>query len=290
MPGIKQVTVSEGVPVDWSFQEREEKPSPDGAWNLVFQQPREFHMGAEGWQVKFFYHGRDVSREHEGILSIAGPKGFRFEREFQPWSSDSKTLAMATWEKKPIRLYQLEARNQKTLEYERGIANSVQWAPDVDRLLLAFMTDVVMVDQTGAEQFLVQWKIEEENRPYTFWMKRGKCFFLLGRQFGKTQLIFYNGVDGAIKESHDLDPIDIVPYNQGDYVEIPRDRFSLRVIDPPIGSVGSMLDNWNTVAFDQASSTLQLSVFRPVSTPYQLGGELVCDVKQTGVAVELDPD
>jgi hypothetical protein len=199
-------------------------------------------------------------------------------------------LAMVTWEKQPVHLYDIETRNQKHLEYERGYLNSVQWAPDVDRLLMTFMTEGVLVDQTGAQQSLVRWNVDEGGTPYTFWMKRGKCFFLLARQSGKTRLIFYDGVDGSIKESHDVDPLDIVPYNVDDYAGIPRERFSLRVVEPPIGSIGAMLDNWNTVMFDQASSTLFLSVFRPVSAPYQLGGELLCDVKQTSVAVELDPD
>ena len=290
MPRVKQITVNVAVRVDLGFQERIENPSRDGAWNLVFYKPREFHMGAEGWQVKLFHHGRDVTAEHKSFFSIAAPKGFRWERDFRPWSFDSKTLAMVTWDKNPVHLYQVETRGQKTLEYDRGFVNSVQWAPDMDRLLLTFMTEGVLVDQTGMQQSVVQWSIKDGDSPNTFWMKRGKCFFLLGRQSGKTRLNFYNGVDGSLRETHDLDPIDIVPYNREDYAEISRDHFSLNVIEPAIGSVGSMLDNWNTVIFDEASSTLFLSIFRPVSAPYDRGGELLCDVKQTWVAVELDPD
>lgn len=289
MPRIKEVTVN-SEPVDLGFQDRVENPSPDGAWNLVFQKPQEISMGADGWQVKLFHQGRDVTSEHRHFFHVAEPKGFRWERGFQPWSSDSKTLALVTWEKRPVHVYEIDSRNQKQLEYERGYVNSVQWAPDIDRLLLTFMSEGVLVDQTGVQRSKVEWNIEEGNTPYTFWMKRGKCFFLVARQSGKTRLIFYNGVDGSVKESHDLDPLDIVPYNVDDYAEIPRERFSLRVVEPPIGAVGSMLDNWNTVTFDQASSTLHLSVFRPVSAPYRLGGELLCDVKQSSVAVELDPD
>lgn len=290
MPRINEVTVNSGKPLDLGFQDRIENPSPDGAWNLVFQKPQEIRMGADGWQVKLLHHGRDVTSEHRRFFSIAGPNGFRWETGFQPWSFDSKTLAMVTWEMQPVHLYQIETRNQKHLEYASGYVNSVQWAPDIDRLLLTFMSAGVLVDQTGAQQSRVEWNIEEGGTPYTFWMKRGKCFFLVGRQSGKTRLIFYNGIDGSIKETLDLDPLDIVPYDVDDYAEIPRERFSLRVVDPPIGSVGSMLDNWNTVIFDQAASTLSVSIFRPVSAPYRLGEELLCDVRLTSVAVELDPD
>jgi hypothetical protein len=290
MPRIKQVTVDVAAPVDLGFQERIENPSPDGNWNLVFHNPREFHMGAEGWQVRLLHHGKDVTSQHREFFSIAEPKGFRWERDFRPWSFDSKTLAMLTWENKPVHLYQVETMVQKTLDYEGVIMNSVQWAPDVDRLLLTFMTEGVLTDETGVEQSLVQWNIEEENTPNTFWMKRGRCFAFLGRQSGKSQLSFYAGVDGSLKETQDLDPIDIVPYNSEAYAEIPRGHFSLRVIDPPIGAVGSLLDNWNNAVFDQTSSTLFLSIFRPVSAPFGEGEQSLCDVKQVWVAVELDPD
>lgn len=246
-------------------------------------------MGAEGWQVKLLHHGRDVTAEHKGFFSIADPKGFRWERDFRPWSFDSKTLAMVTWEKKPLHLYEVETKSQKTLDYDGDFVNSVQWARDVDRLLLTFMADGVLLDHTGAQQTRVPWNIEEGDTPHTFWLDR-KWFFLLARQSGTTRINFYDGANATLKETHKLDPIDIVPYNEEDYVEIPRGMFSLKVIEPAIGSVGAMLDNWNTVEFDDASSTLFLAIFRPVSPPYQENGQLVCDVKQTWVAVELDPD
>ena len=70
--------------------------------------------------------------------------------------------------------------------------------------------------------------------------------------------------------------------------EMPRNRFCLTLVSPPgVGAVGSLLDTWNDVRFDQASGTLSLSVLRPVSLPYREGSALLCNVEQRWVAVEL---
>jgi hypothetical protein len=44
------------------------------------------------------------------------------------------------------------------------------------------------------------------------------------------------------------------------------------------------------VTFDQASNTLFLGVYRPVSPPYREGEEWVCKIKDVWVAVEVDPE
>lgn len=122
-----------------------------------------------------------------------------------------------------------------------------------------------------------------------------QLFFLLAPQSGhaKTMLTFYRGQDGALRETFDLDPIDIVPYDREKYVVPPRDRFCL-VNSPTMGSVGALLDTWSDVRFDQSTSTLLLAVLRPVSAPYReeaspwcIESELHCKVEQRWVAVEL---
>lgn len=250
-------------------------------------------MSADGWQVKLFHRGRDVTKEHAGFFRIAKEKGFRWEPYFRPWSLDSKSLAMVTWDEKPVHLYEVAAKRDKHLFDQRMNVRSPQWAPDTDRLLLTYSTEGVLVDQAGEQQALVQWKIADGETPHTDWLKTGKCFFLLARRTvgSKTAIRFFSGVDGALKETLDLDPSDLVPYNSEDYIELRRDRLSLVSADVGYRSVGSLLDTWSDVNFDQASNTIFLSVFRPVSSLYRgADGELVCKVKQGGIAVEINPD
>lgn len=99
---------------------------------------------------------------------------------------------------------------------------------------------------------------------------------------------FFHGEDGSFAEAHDLDPSDVVHYDSEKYAELPRNRFCLTLVSPPgVAAVGSLLDTWNDVRFDQASGTLSLSVLRPVSLPYREGSALLCNVEQRWVAVEL---
>ena len=249
-------------------------------------------MGADGWQVKLFYHGRDVTREHRDFFRIAEGKGFRYEPEFQPWSFDSKSLAMVTWEKVPVHLYEVTTKVPIHLSYQPpfGYVYSAHWAPDIDRVLLTFPTEGVLVDQAAKQHGVVQWGIQEHEAPHTQWMKTGKCFFLLASRAGdsRTSISFYSGVDGALHETYDLDPTDLVPYNSEEYVELSRDRLCLVSADRGFRSVGLLLDKWSSVKFDQASNTLFLAVFRPASSPYREAGELVCKVSETWIAVELD--
>ena len=251
-------------------------------------------MGADGWQPKLFHRGRDVTRKHRDFLKIAEGKGFRYEPHFQPWHFSSKSLAIVTWDETPVHLYEVAAKRDRRLNYRPpfGYVYSAQWAPDLDRLLLTFPSEGVLVDEEGVQQALVQWETREHELPRTQWMKTGKCFFLLARRAGdpKTSIRFYSGIDGALKETHELDPIDLVPSDSDDHDELPRDRPCLVSVDFGFRAAGSLLDTWSGIRFDQASNTLSLGVFRPVSDPYREGGELLCKVKQSWVAVELDPD
>ena len=294
MPKIIRVRPIAALPTPLQLPERVANPSPDGEWNIVFHTPREWHMGASGWEVKLLQRGRDVTKAHRDFFRIAAGKGFRYEPQFQPWSFDSKSLAMVTWEETPVHIYEVEAKRDKILSYTPpyGYVYSAQFAPDIDRLLLTFETQGALVDQAGEQHALVQWEIAEYEAPRTEWLNAGKCFFLVARETAdsKTTIRFYSGVDGVLKDAYDLDPRDLVPYQWEDYVELGRDSFSLISADVGFRSVGSLLDTWSSVKFDKESNTLFLSVFRPVSAPYREGEELVCKVKDVWVAVEVDPE
>lgn len=252
-------------------------------------------MGADGWQVKLFYRGRDVTRKHLDFFRVAEGKGFRYDPNFRPWSFDGRSLSVLTWDKAPVHLYEVAAKKDTYLGYQPplGYVYSAQWAPDMDRLLVTTSSKGVLVDQAGQQHALVQWEIAESETPHTDWLNAGKCFFLVARETGdssKIRIRFFSGVGGALKETHDLDPKDLVPYNWEDYVELSRDRFSLISADAGFRSVGSLLDTWSGVKFDQASNTLFLGVYRPVSPPYREGEAWVCKIKDVWVAVEVDRD
>ena len=248
-------------------------------------------MGADGWQVKLVHRGWDVTRKHRDFFRIAEGKGFRYDPHFRPWSFDSQSFVVLTWDQTPVHLYEVETKRDTHSGYQPplGYVYSAQWAPDIDRLLVTSSSEGLLVDRSGQQHALVQWGIAERETPHTDWLSTGKCFFLIAREAGdpsRTRIRFYSGVDGELKETHDLDPRDLVPYNWEDYVELSRDGLSLISADAGFRSVGSLLDTWSSVKFDQASNTLMLAVFRPVSPAYR-ELEWVCKVKQVWVAVEI---
>jgi hypothetical protein len=102
----------------------------------------------------------------------------------------------------------------------------------------------------------------------------------------------YSGIDGAVLATHQLDPQDVVPYDGDAYGTISRTGYALRRGRGSF-TVGDGLDRWNEVRFDRSSNRLLLSVFRPVSQPYQdrlapqLPLSLICDVEERWVAATL---
>ena len=106
---------------------RIEFSSPDGDWTVAYHTPREWHMGADGWRVLLLHHRRDVTREHKLFLRIAGNKGFRVDRSFQPWSYDSKVLVFVTWDEEPVFLYDVATRKATHLGCRRQYINAAQW-------------------------------------------------------------------------------------------------------------------------------------------------------------------
>ena len=105
-------------------------------------------MGADGWRVKLFHHGHNITAKHNDFFRIADGKGFRWERHFQPWSLDSKSLAMVTWDKTPVHLYQI-ADERHTPQLSATVCALGAVGPHIDRLLLTFTIEGVLVNQTG---------------------------------------------------------------------------------------------------------------------------------------------
>src|SRR5687767_5579416 len=101
MPIIKGTRSVTGPPAPVSSSRRE-YPSPDGKWTLTYHTPREFHMGATGWQMKLRHRGHMFPSPHRDLWKLAGEEGFRCEDDLQPWSHDSRALVVLTWHNGPV--------------------------------------------------------------------------------------------------------------------------------------------------------------------------------------------
>jgi hypothetical protein len=287
MPGIHGWKSTSGSPSHVSWKRRD-YGSPDKQWNVAYHSPREWHMGADGWQVRLFHKQREVTAEHKAFLRTARVKGFRCEPDLQPWSYDSKILGFMSWNEHPVHIYEVATKRAVSINCGTEFVYSVQWAPVLDRLLIISATGAALMDREGTQHGAVAWKTAENGRLWGYWAKAGQWLFLLGRESSSagTMLTFYRGEDAQFGEAHQLDPRDLIPYDAREYEAVPRGRFSL-IINSGTRAVGSLLDTWHGVEFDRASDTLYLAVYRPVSAVYYEGAECLCKVEERWIAVQL---
>jgi hypothetical protein len=245
-------------------------------------------MGAAGWQVQLRHYGRNVWRHHRILSRLAGTRGFRCETDLQPWSHDSEALVFLTWDDDPVHIYDVAAKSRLRVPCGSEFIRSVQWSPDIDRLLVTSGTGALLVDRGGNQRGSATWRLASDESLHTYWTPTGNRFFLLARESasGRVKLTFYAGADGAAGDVCDLDPMDLVPYDAEHYADLPRGRFSL-IVTSSMRSVGLLLDTWHSVQFHQPSATLYLAVYRPVSPVYRLNGEQLSNVEERWVAVEL---
>lgn len=285
MPRIAHVDPI-AAPADELSWRRRSYRSPSARWTLLLRDPREWHMGADGWRAELWSGARNVSRSHRAVLELANDTGFRACDDLRPWAADDRTLALMTWTvTKPIVLYDVERRHTHEPPARHELPHSAQWAPDLDRLLLPFSSGGELYDATGTHRGRADWLADDEYTLYTDWTQWG-MFFLIARQSpdSRTRLVFYDGVRGQRVDAMDLDPVDLVPYDHERYSTLPRRALTL-VLSSGVRAAGVLLDTWHAARFDPRTSTLRLATYRPVSVPDR--DRLTCEVEAQWVAVTL---
>ena len=285
MPRIAHVDPIAAPTAELSWRRRSYQ-SPSTRWTLVLRDPREWHMGADGWKAELWWGARNVSRSHKVALELANDTGFRACDDLRPWAADDRTLALMTWTvRTPIALYDVERRHVSQPPARHALPYSAQWSPNLDRLLLPFSSGGELYDATGKPQGRSEWIADDEYTLYTDWTRWG-MFFLIARQSpdSKTRLVFYDGVAGQRVEAMDLDPVDLVPYDHGAYSLLPRHALTL-MLSSGVRAAGVLLDSWHAARFDPLTDTLRLATYRPVSAPYH--DRVTCEVEARWVAVTL---
>jgi hypothetical protein len=245
-------------------------------------------MGATGWKASLLCAGRNVSRRHKTVLGLAAKNGFQAPVEFQPWAFDSDVVALVTWEtENPIYLYGVESRRALRVQSGNGFPSSVQFAPDIDRILISFASSCRVDDGRGVNHFHSYWSMVDADAPFLAWLPRAR-FLWVGREVTDDSIVIrvHSALDGSLLETQRLDPEDAAPYDRAPYERISRSNFTLR-FSARTWSVGSLLDRWHQIRFDRATGQLLLSVLRPVSEPYEAWPGLVCDVEERWVAATL---
>jgi len=202
-------------------------PSPDGEYALLLYDRYEFAMGGYHWDFKLSHGDLDITPHLTGFERIFYYTGY------QPWGYDNDNVALHPFGRLPVSLFSLSSKRLIPIETEQYIFN-IQGAPDINRFLLSGRSGGILVDSFGNTVTSVPWSCGEINLPYTFWLNSGQLFFMINQN---SQLQFFSGENGSIKQSIDIMPADYIP--------------------------GSTLKcKWENPQFDRATNTLYVTIFR----------------------------
>ena len=252
-----------------------------GSWRARFYDPAEWHMGAEGWQLSLT-SGWSVTWRHRHIRGLGPGKGFHLPSQYHPWCSALPIIALHAWDD-ILHLY--DADKQRCIERPIAIPHAIQWAPAGEMLAVTFEGRITVLNARG-DGFDVPVRHPRYELPDICWWPDGTRFFAVGRLSpdSKTRLSFFAANDGALLESVDFDPVDLMPYNHDAYREVPRDTFSLRFASG-VRSVGTLLDTWSRLEFDPAAQLMRAVVCRPAGPYQEINGEWTCPAEERGVEI-----
>jgi len=263
--------------VNW---DKREFASPDDLWLAVFHDPYEWHMGANGWRLSVLSSKNQSPISNADLEKLSKGKGFACPLDYAPWSADSKILALCSWESGLVFFDPLSNICQE----QKLFPQIIQWSSTFSHLLVFSNDQFTILDTAGDHLSQIDWKTAAHELPHSGWIKSQNIFFVVGRssERAKSRITFINAENGKIVSDELLEPEKLVPYDEGEYKSIPRGRYSL-VLSTSTRSVGSLLDTWNDVIYDQEKGMIFLSVYRPTSKIYTLDSNPVCQVEKKWV-------
>jgi len=276
--------ISEPEPREW--RDEQTFDSGDGIWKLQFNNPFEWHMGADGWHAKLFYNGKGVSVDNKFLKALGTGKGFHLPAKYSPWCHTEPVLALHPWDS-TLHLYHADSHRSA----QRKLVNfplEIQWAPLGNMLAITHDGCVQILNKNGDDVASIPIRHPQSEYPETFWWCDGTRIFVVNRESRKvkTRISFFDSKDGRLLGSTDFDPLELLPYDQTAYSRIERDRYSL-----DIGSgtrcVGYLLDKWSHLDFDIDRSLLRGTVYRPEGPCEQRDGEYTCAAKERSVEIAI---
>lgn len=283
MSFISEVSAS-APPINNISWEKREFASPDQSWLAVFHDPFEWHMGADGWRLSVLSSENKISISNSDLERLSKGKGFTCPLDYAPWSADSKFLALCSWDSGLV----FFDPSSNVCHTQKLFPQIIQWSPSFNYLLVFSNGQFTILDIAGNHLSQIDWKTAEHELPHSGWMKSQNIFFVIGRSSdrAKPRITFINAENGKIVSNELLEPEKLVPYDEGEYKNVPRGGYSL-VLSASTRSVGTLLDTWNDVIYDQEKGMILLSVYRPTSKVYKLDGSPVCQVEKKWVSLKM---
>lgn len=271
-------------PINNINRDKREFTSPDGLWHAVFHEPYEWRMGANGWRLSVLSSKNKLAISNSDLERLSKDKGFICLLNYVPWSVDSKTLALCSWDSGLV----FFDPSSNACRAQKLFPEIIQWSSAFNYLLVFSNSQFTIFDTVGNRVSQIDWKTAAHELPHSGWMMSQNTFFVIGRssERAKSRITFINAENGKIVSDELLEPGKLIPYDEGEYRSVPRGRYSL-VLSASTRSAGILLDTWDDVIYDQKKGIVFLSVYRPTSKVYKLDGNPVCQVEKKWVSLKI---
>jgi hypothetical protein len=284
MPSLGRIGISKTPPVLPGGGQCPMFPSPDSRLKIQFYDWDEFHMGAYAWRLRLLAGEQDISHRHSLLNSVQ----WHCPEHYQPWCSNPPQLLLLSW-KPDASLYDIESMKNTQLQIE-GYAQSALASKALPRLLIQTHLGGWLLDNEGRIVTPLPLKAVGREKFLFDWFDEAGCFFSVGRENPNesARIEFFDAASGKTCGAYDLDNEELLPYPASKYRSIPRNAFSL-LLSKSTRCVGSFLDVWTRIYFEDSRRLLQLETYRPTAEPFHSDGGLLCNAEPRWVEIELIP-
>lgn len=284
MPSFGKIEIIKTPPVLPGAGECPTFPSPDFGLKMQFYDWNEFHMGAYAWRLRLLEGDQDITHGHSHLNSVR----WHCPEHYQPWRSNPAQLLLLNW-KPEASLYDIESMKNTQLQID-GYVQSALASKTLPRLLIQTHLGGWLLDNEGGMVTPLPRKAAEGEKFLFGWFDEAGCFFSVGRENPSQppRIEFFDAANGKTRAAYDLDNKELLPYPTAKYDSIPRNAFSL-VLSKSTRCVGSFLDVWTRIHFEDSRRLLQLETYRPTGEPFRHNGSLLCNAEPRWVEIELIP-
>lgn len=244
----------------------------------IFRNPNEFRMGAYSWELEVLENDSEKLFSTSGILC---------PHPYQPWSCDSLCLFLSSWKEGSF-IQEMASGFIQKLKLNEFVIYALG-SRRYPKFLVVTDKGEYLVAVDGKLERVPSIRRPKHGYPYLCWLDKAGHFLAVENQGpGLASLRFFDAETSDAKSDAPLNPIWLFPYDEATYRSLGRDSFSL-VLSHSTQCVGSLIDEWSSIDFDEDSAVLRLMVYRPVGQIFEKRNQRVCKVLENWVEARIRP-
>ncbi len=276
MPSLEILRRYASRPTSHEWEDSRVYLAGNGA-KAIFKNPSEFRMGCYSWDLEVF---------ESGTKKLAAKSGLICPDLYQPWNHGSNCLFLISMKEGGL-IYQVisGATRRCSLDGVVGCAGSRRFP----LFLVITVTGQFLVGQDGGILRELDHRRPLHGFPFLSWFDGAGLFFAVESQgAGLANLRFFDARTGNDCAAEPIHPSSLFPYAEEKYKWLRRDSWVL-VLSEARQCIGSLLDQWSSITFDESAGVLRMMVYRPVGEIFERQSQQVCHVEENWVEVLVKP-